>query len=662
MKKLIISIFAIIALLGANTSSVFAAGWNDDPQDLNTVMVSNHTTNPCNTGPGVGCWSSSISNVSAGDIVSVQIYFHNTSNTPANNVSLFMGPQSTGSTTSQTFAGGVKVNGTIVAAGSGTVNLNSSQTLTFISGSVLLKKTQGSSEQVILNENDLFNGGVSIGSVGTGWANQGVLRARFQVSNNGGGGGGETCYINSFTANGSSYTTINQGNNATLAWDTTGCTSANISSIGSVALDNFGYSVTPGYTTTYTLTAYGTNGTPRTSQVTVNVSTNNQNYCDATLSADQYTINQGNSTYIRWVTNGLSSVQIYPNIGSQGASGSAYVAPQQSTTYTLTGYGCGGTYTRTVTVTVNTVVNPPILPTAPQAITTVPIVLGNTQARLNGIGVPNISYGTTTAWFEWGTTGSLGARTNTQTLPANSTSNYYMDTLSGLVPGQVYYYRAVVQNQNGTAYGDLQRFQTTRTTVVTPPRVIVSPVTTTTVVAQSAPSLLELRVQSNYDTMCVGGSLDYTITYRNVSAQTLQGAVLRFVLPKEVTLINASRGDYDVVDRTLTVVLGSIAPGEQGIVTVRATINDTAVRGNLTVTTATVVYTNTVTRAQEDAIAYSLITIADTCPTNVLGASTFGFGNFLPQTLLGWLLLILVILALIVIGRNLYKKTLPPQA
>jgi hypothetical protein len=89
-------------------------------------------------------------------------------------------------------------------------------------------------------------------------------------------------------------------------------------------------------------------------------------------------------------------------------------------------------------------------------------------------------------------------------------------------------------------------------------------------------------------------------------------------------------------------------------------VNETAVRGNLTVATATVVYTNTVSRAQEDATAYSLITVSDDCP-NLLGASVAGFGSFLPNTLLEWLLLILVILALIVLGRHMYKKKEEPK-
>ncbi len=175
------------------------------------------------------------------------------------------------------------------------------------------------------------------------------------------------------------------------------------------------------------------------------------------------------------------------------------------------------------------------------------------------------------------------------------------------------------------------------------------------VVAKSTASLLELRVENVYDRMCINGEMDYTVSYKNISSQTLQNSVLRVTLPKELTLINSSRGDYEVVDRTITIALGDIPAGGSGTVQVRAKVNTTAVIGNLAVTTATVVYTNTITRAQEDAIAYSLVNISNDCPNvNVLGASAFGL--FLPSTLLGWLILILVILALIVIGRQLARK------
>ena len=336
--------------------------------------------------------------------------------------------------------------------------------------------------------------------------------------------------------------------------------------------------------------------------------------------------------------------------GQRSGDSSVSVSPYSTTTYTLRAY-CdnGDSETDSVTIRVNTADTS----SAPQAITTIANVLNGTQARLNGMAVPHTTTSTTSAWFEWGIGGSYGNRTTSQVVPLGSSSYPYSDLVSGLVPGVTYTYRAVVQNTYGTAYGAPVTFRTTTPSPQQP--TVRSQTVRNVVVAQSAASLLELRVESNYDRMCVNGQIDYTITYRNISSQTLEKSVLQFITPQEITYLNASRGQYDVINRTMTISLGNIAPGEQGIITVHARVNDAAISGNLTVATASVVYTNTKTQAQEDATAYALITVSDDCP-NVLGASVFGFGSFLPNTLLGWLLLILVILALIVLARQFQKK------
>jgi hypothetical protein len=100
-----------------------------------------------------------------------------------------------------------------------------------------------------------------------------------------------------------------------------------------------------------------------------------------------------------------------------------------------------------------------------------------------------------------------------------------------------------------------------------------------------------------------------------------------------------------------------VPPQATGTIEMQGVVNRSAVVGKIAVATATVVYTNTNTHAQEDAIAYSIVTITNDCPS-LLGASVFGF-SFLPHTLLGWLALILVILALIVLARQIGKKQQP---
>lgn len=479
--------------------------------------------------------------------------------------------------------------------------------------------------------------------------------ATVTVTNN--GGNNNSCTINSFDAN-PRYISYNGSSN--LTWNTTNCNYVNISSVGNNLSADGNQTVYPNYTTTYTLTAYP-GGVSQS--VTVNVSGNTctgyncggNNYCAiSSFYADSNSITSGQTTQLHWNTYGASNVYI-SGFGYEPASGTLPISPYQSTSYTLTLSGCSNA-TQTVYVTVNQSNN---YGTQPQAITTVASVLGSYAAVLNGIAVPNTTYGSTNAWFEYGQNSGLGNRTNTQTVNGYG-SNPYSTNISGLAPHTTYYYRAVVQNQNGTAYGSIVPFTTSGASVtyVPPTRVIVQSRTVTTnqgIVAKSQPSLFKLEVDSSYDHMCIGGEIDYTVNYQNISTQDLQNSILRITFPGELTYASSTQGDYDVTDRTLTIDLGTVRAGEQGSVTIHAQVNTVAVQGHLSVITATMVYTNPASRAQEQAIAYSLITISNDCPV-VLGASVFGFAGFLPSTLLGWLLIILVILALIVLARSLYRK------
>ncbi|MCC6198916.1 hypothetical protein IT401_01770 [Candidatus Nomurabacteria bacterium] len=658
IKKIFVSVLAAcgVATILSTTPTVYAGTqFNNHPNDLPTVMVANDTQNPCSAGAGAGCWSTSV-NAQPGDIISVMVYYHNTSGEIAYDVALGMNPKNSSVSSTHTFQGGVLVYGWPDALGSATVHLSEAESLSFIPGSVRWFPNQANNGQTVSNESALFdNYGLSIGNVGPADSTQGTIVASFRVSgNNNTPTPNNDCRIDDFDAD--DYT-IEEGDEVELTWHTTGCDEVKISpTLGYVNVDGY-EEVEPNHTTTYTLTAYEDGQIEDTDTLTITVRDREEDEsCSIDeFSADDYSITRGDSVRIRWETSGADSVDLTPGYANRSDDGSVTVTPSRTTTYTLY-VDCdnGSTKTRTLTISVDEASN-----VRPQAVTTVATITGTTSAQLNGLGIPNVNSGTTRVWFEWGPSSSLGYRTSAQTIPSNNNSTNFSSSVTGLVPGTVYYYRAVIENQNGTAYGDIVRFQTRTGTVTTTPStpttIIKTQVVRDVVVAQSAPSLLELRVESTYDRMCVNGQIDYTITYRNISTQTLTDAVLQVTHQKEVTFISASRGDYDVVDRTITVALGDIAPGETGTILVHGRVNTEAIRGNLTVMTAQVVYTNTATKAQESAIAYSLVTVSEDCP-NVLGASAIGFGSFLPDTLIEWLLLILIILALIVLGRQLTKK------
>jgi hypothetical protein len=143
-------------------------------------------------------------------------------------------------------------------------------------------------------------------------------------------------------------TTINAGGSSTLTWSTTNATSVSIDNgIGAKPTSGM-LSVSPGSTTTYTLTATGPGGMA-TSQATVTV---NQ-LPGITFSAVPSTIPAGQSSLLSWSTTNATSVSIDNGIGSKPASGNASVSPTQTTTYTLTATGPGGMATAQATVTVN---------------------------------------------------------------------------------------------------------------------------------------------------------------------------------------------------------------------------------------------------------------------------------------------------------------------
>ena len=79
----------------------------------------------------------------------------------------------------------------------------------------------------------------------------------------------------------------------------------------------------------------------------------------ASLSASPGTIDKGQSTTLTWQTTNATDVSIDQGIGAVQPNGSRQVSPTESTTYTLTAKGDGGSQTATARVTVNAPPPPP---------------------------------------------------------------------------------------------------------------------------------------------------------------------------------------------------------------------------------------------------------------------------------------------------------------
>jgi len=77
------------------------------------------------------------------------------------------------------------------------------------------------------------------------------------------------------------------------------------------------------------------------------------------FTAEPSSIDRGQSSTLRWSISGATDMTIDQGVGAVQSQGSRQVFPNNSTTYTLTANGPGGTDSRSVTITVSTPAPPP---------------------------------------------------------------------------------------------------------------------------------------------------------------------------------------------------------------------------------------------------------------------------------------------------------------
>ncbi|MDX2511242.1 MAG: sugar-binding protein, partial [Desulfobacterales bacterium] len=131
--------------------------------------------------------------------------------------------------------------------------------------------------------------------------------------------------------------TVAMGESTTLIWSSEYTYSCVIEpSSADVELDG-SLIVSPSVTTTYTITATGTGGTT-SSDVTVTV----WQVPTISFSAEPGSILQGESTLLSWATALADTVSIDQGIGIVANDGSMTVSPSETTIYTLTATGPGG--------------------------------------------------------------------------------------------------------------------------------------------------------------------------------------------------------------------------------------------------------------------------------------------------------------------------------
>ena len=98
--------------------------------------------------------------------------------------------------------------------------------------------------------------------------------------------------------------------------------------------------------------------------------------------------------------------------------------------------------------------------------------VGETSATLNGtLGAG----GSSTAYFQYGTTAAYGASTAAQSVGASSSPSPLAAAIGGLAPGTTYHFRLVAENSGGVVYGGDQTFTTEARGATSTTEVITTP-------------------------------------------------------------------------------------------------------------------------------------------------------------------------------------------
>jgi len=214
-----------------------------------------------------------------------------------------------------------------------------------------------------------------------------------------GTGGTTSAQIIRFEAN---PLTIQPGAQSTLSWSTTGSNQVSISGVGAVT-PNGSTTVSPTQTTTYTLSATGSDGKTVTAPITITVASGAIPQVVVFVATPQ-NIDAGSSTKLCWQVTGATNISIQPGVGSNlAANDCATVAPNATTTYTLTATNATGQIQANATVNVGTVritsfTNDPVTSTAAGD----PVTLSWTTQNATSVVL-------------------IGSEIGPQTLPANGT-------------------------------------------------------------------------------------------------------------------------------------------------------------------------------------------------------------------------------------------------
>ncbi|MFA5207920.1 MAG: PKD domain-containing protein [Candidatus Paceibacterota bacterium] len=348
-SSIVLSLVSLVSVLFVGIGSAIAAvpQFNNASNDLDTVRIGNSTT-----AAGTYSWTKSIT-AKAGDRIAIDVYYHNTvDGTNATNTKMRVSVPSTSAGTQKVFSGVLWADNAAQVSDSVTLNITSSQTITFESTARWLPNQSTSGGTMISVTNNGTSVEANIGSVAGGWPSQGHVTFFANISN--------TPIANENpVVNAGSDVTVNQGNSINLsatANDPQGdsmtyswsCTGGSVSNSTSLNTTYNAPSVSSTSTYVCTITARDSKGNTGTDTLNVTVigggNTNENPTVDAGSNVSVY---ESQTTYLSATANDPQGDSMTYSWSCTGGSLSNYNS--LSTTYYAPSVSSTSTYVCTLT-------------------------------------------------------------------------------------------------------------------------------------------------------------------------------------------------------------------------------------------------------------------------------------------------------------------------
>lgn len=456
------------------------------------------------------------------------------------------------------------------------------------------------------------------------------------------------------------------GNPIHLQWSSENATVSISPGIGSV--DPFGeLTLHPTQSTTYTIT--GTNSTggfgQATARVTVTGSCQGGQNPTVSITADDTSIDEDDSTTVRWNSNNATSCTASGGTngwsGSKGTSGSFNTGSlSDDETYSITCRDSeGDTASDSVTIRVDEEEEDEDEdePTVTLRADDTSISSGdNTTLRWTSTDADSCRASSgTNGW-----SGSKSRSGNFNTGRLTQTTTYRIecendegeddDSVTVTVSGQTYAYPTPYQTPYPTPY------QTPSIIYPTPYQTPISRPTSNSLVIINSSIDRNQPIVPTIDNSRPrpGDEINYTVTYQNIGNSPITSLTLRLDLPQEVDYMFSSPANPTRSGNTLIFSLGTLRANGQGTVTVRVRVRDNISNGTDLDFPATLSYIDPSGNPQSVNANVS----AEVSNGSIFGANPFWSGSFFPGNIFGWLLLIALIVILMLLVRYLF---LPPN-